>query len=273
MSKAFLDTTILADVLLKKSDAAVRAKAAINRYDETQLPVYAIKEFKAGPLAYYAYAHNKLVVTGSLAKVFEALNAISRTRQRNRTATALEALATASAISRTRTFKKLASKYGEAATPDIALCDEYRLILKRKILDAWRRRDKVASSVVLPLSCYRQEKPEEKRGTISCHPAKCDSDLACCLQAELVGDADKLKALRDATLNCDPQRDEHTKRAKVLRNLYRKPKERFTEDDCRRLGDAYFAFFAPSDCEILTTNLKDHEPLASAVGINAVRPE
>jgi hypothetical protein len=38
------------------------------------------------------------------------------------------------------------------------------------------------------------------------------------------------------------------------------------------LGDALFAFFAPSDCEILTTNLRDHSPLAASLNKHAVLP-
>jgi hypothetical protein len=43
-------------------------------------------------------------------------------------------------------------------------------------------------------------------------------------------------------------------------------------DICRSLGDAIFAFFAPDDCIIVTTNLKDHEPLARALNKSATRP-
>jgi hypothetical protein len=42
--------------------------------------------------------------------------------------------------------------------------------------------------------------------------------------------------------------------------------------DCQALGDAYFAFFAPDDADILTTNLKDHCPLAESIGKTAVGP-
>jgi hypothetical protein len=38
------------------------------------------------------------------------------------------------------------------------------------------------------------------------------------------------------------------------------------------LGDAVFALLAPHDFVILTTNLKDHEPLASALGKTAQLP-
>jgi hypothetical protein len=43
--------------------------------------------------------------------------------------------------------------------------------------------------------------------------------------------------------------------------------------DCRRLGDAFFALYAPPDAVILTTNIKDHAPLAEALGKQARIPK
>ena len=43
--------------------------------------------------------------------------------------------------------------------------------------------------------------------------------------------------------------------------------------DCGKLGDAYFALHAQPDAVILTTNLKDHAPLANALGKQATSPE
>jgi len=48
--RAFVDTTVLTDALLKVGEPRDRAKAAIARFVESLLPVYAIKEFQAGPL-------------------------------------------------------------------------------------------------------------------------------------------------------------------------------------------------------------------------------
>jgi hypothetical protein len=67
-------------------------------------------------------------------------------------------------------------------------------------------------------------------------------------------------------------RDEDKNRREVLRNLVVHPMRRFERRDCQMLGDAFFAIFAPEDTDILTTNLKDHAPLAAALGKNAVAP-
>jgi hypothetical protein len=47
MSKAYVETTVLTNVLLKPgSKQETEAKLALSRYDETLLPVYSIKEWK-----------------------------------------------------------------------------------------------------------------------------------------------------------------------------------------------------------------------------------
>ena len=79
-----------------------------------------------------------------------------------------------------------------------------------------------------------------------------------------------LEALKEATDRID--NPEHKRRSKALREIARKPKLGVTEEQCRALGDAVFAFFAPADSVILTTNLRDLQPLAEAVGKTAERP-
>ena len=67
-------------------------------------------------------------------------------------------------------------------------------------------------------------------------------------------------------------RPEDARRREALKKLAVHPNSRFERKDCRALGDAYFAFFAPTNADILTTNIKDHLPLASALGKKAVSP-
>ena len=88
MKKAFVDTTILVDLLLKSGQQNARAKAALKQFDTAELPVYAIKELSAGPLQYFAWLHNKFVVLGSYAETIDALQRMSRSPKRYLTSTA-----------------------------------------------------------------------------------------------------------------------------------------------------------------------------------------
>jgi hypothetical protein len=67
-----------------------------------------------------------------------------------------------------------------------------------------------------------------------------------------------------------PIKRENTRRLQVLKTLLNQ--RPLTKKDCRDLGDAYFAFFAPESTDILTTNRRDHEPLAGALGKRVVCP-
>ena len=76
-----------------------------------------------------------------------------------------------------------------------------------------------------------------------------------------------------AAIDSQPSKPENQRRRKVLKEMYRIPKRYVvTNQACRDLGDAIFALFAPADSTVLTTNLKDHLPLAQALGKTATEP-
>src|SRR3569623_34834 len=271
MSTAFLDTTILTDILLKPGPRATAAKNALYNFQYSALPVYAIKEFKAGPLKNFVWMHNKLVTEGSFYKALGALRRMAMTPRKHTTATALESLEQAASSIAKMTAKQLTEKYGEDATHDEMVCDEYRLAIKASVMKAWKRRRKITSEVVLPLPCYREVAPYENRGLLELDPNKCDVE-ECCMATELKRDPEALTKLKEV-VSMQPEKRENQRRYKVLKELARKPKALMTEKHCRDLGDAYFAFFCPSDMTILTTNARDHGPLAASLGKKVSEPQ
>jgi hypothetical protein len=271
MSKAFLDTTILADALLKPGETEVTTKAALRRYDTTELPVYAIKEFKAGPFNNFIWFYNKLALTNSFYDALKALHGMSLTPKRHTTATAIEALMASAHMTRTLTGDDMVDRYGEPAKLDRFLSDQFRLSLRTRIAFAWRRRRNVASQVVIPLSCYTEKAPFEEDGILKSGPLKCNPQPECCLATALKSRPNDLKKLKKI-IDRQPDKPENRRRAQVLRDLFRTPKRLMTEEMCRALGDAFFALFAPDDAVILTTNVRDHEPLANALGKSVETP-
>ena len=271
MTKAFLDTTILTDILLKPGESADKCKIALQRFTETELPVYAIKEFKAGPLRNFAWLHNKLVTLGSFHKALKALQSSSRTPRRYLTSTALEALTQAAGSLKRVPLGVLVDKYGRDADEDAVLTDQYRLAIKTAVFKAWRRRRKISSKVVNPLDCYPEATPYEHNGLIELDPTACPPIGECSLSPLLKSQPDELEKLRD-TVKRLPDSHENTRRYQALRQLCRKPKEKMTETICRNLGDAVFALTAPDDAVILTTNIRDHRPLAVALRKRVEQP-
>jgi len=270
LSKAIVDTTILTDVLLNSGEVKAIAESALSLYDQTLLPVYAIKEFKAGPLKNFVWMHNKLSTLGSYEKSLDALQRMSRTPRRYTTSTAIQGLKEASKSIGRSTPSTLVEKYGATASLDRSLCDEFRLALKTIIQRSWIKRRKVTTHVVCPLSCYREVAPFERRGLLDLEPRDCTKNELCSMSLLLKQNPDKLQKMREAIKNSEKQ--ENKRRAKVLRQLYRLPKQNIDTKDCQSLGDAVFVFLAEDDMVILTTNVLDHDQLAKSVGKKAVSP-
>jgi hypothetical protein len=270
LSKAIVDTTILTDVLLNSGEARKAATNALNQYSQTLLPVYAIKEFKSGPLNNFVWMHNKLASLGSYEKALGALQRMSRTPRRYTTSTAIQALQHADRSISKVTTHELENKYGRNATMDKVLCDEFRLSIKIAIIRAWKKRRKVTTDIICPLACYKETAPFENRGLIEIGGTECEIQNQCTIATLLMKKPDDLHRMRDAIVQSE--KPENINRAKVLRHLYRTPNVPIENKDCRKLGDAVFVFLAPVDAVILTTNVDDHSPLASAIGKKVVSP-
>lgn len=266
MTDAYVETTVLTDILLKpKTPKQTRARIALARYENTLLPVYSIKEWKAGPLDYFAYLHDKLVVTQSLEATFQALSVLAGGSYRQRST--IEALKAAATVS-----KRHQKAYVGLGTNDQEMADCYRLALVSLIIRSWRRRRKITTHVVDDLPCYIESAPRVGRdGLLDLKPQQCERDQECCLGPRLKLQPDLLDALRNAIPENSGRREDQ-KRRKALKQLIKHPKDMVDRELCRDLGDAIFAFFCPSSAVVLTTNLRDHEPLARAVGKKAEKP-
>lgn len=272
MNKAFVETTVLADALLKPGPRANSATAAVRGFQESLLPVYAIKEFKAGPLHHYVWFHGKLATTKSWAKTLEQLRKMAMSPFKHRwVSTAVEALEAAAVRNRSRTLGYLVQKYGDIATEDAVICDRYRYALRSIIMRAWKGRRQLTSRVVDELECYVEGDVVEERGLIELGEIDCCPEDECALATDLRRQPAMLEAMRKA-VDAQPSKEENTKRSQVLHDLIRVPNRKLTPRQCRYLGDAIFAFFCPPDAIILTTNKRDLRPLAEALGKRVQTP-
>lgn len=256
--RAFVDTTILAEVLLKSGDSHDAAIRALGQYKETLLPVYAIKEWKRGQFARYVYIYNELNRTRSFSQTSISLSKLFYRPRWQSTAHEAQAIAV------------LHLPSDPMVPSDEELADRFRLAYKTLIYRSWESRRSVTTATVMDLECYVESGPrEDAKGRIDIRPRDCKNDQECCLANRLRKNPDALIKLRDSIPPSG--REEDSRRREVLRKLavHHGTLER---KDCQALGDAYFALFAPDDSDILTTNLKDHKPLAAALGKTAVAP-
>jgi hypothetical protein len=182
-------------------------------------------------------------------------------------ATSIEALAAAGERSKRqpRVFVGLGDSDKENA-------DSYRLALESLIIRSWRRRRKITTRVVDELACYVEVSPRiGKDGLLDLKPQQCDRDQECCLAPKLRSEPEMLEALRNSIPE-NSGKAEHQRRRRALKQLIKHPRERVGSEVCRDLGDAIFAFFCPKNAVVLTTNLRDHEPLARSIGKEAEGP-
>ncbi len=272
MTDAFVETTVLTDYLLKRDGSEKQAAAAIQRYERGIIPQFAWKEFKRGPLYYFVWAHNKLAETKSFLETLVALQRMSLSPRRYLTSTAIQAVHSAFvALFSPHNRKELQQAYGNKANPDAVHADLMRLELKRAIYSSWNSRRTLFGGPYHLLSCYPDAPLSEAQGRIEIEPRDCPKHIECCLKAALVSRRRDLGAVR-AALKGETDRQEAARRGDIIRRIEKHPTSLMSAEDCRSFGNAYFVMFCPRNAVILTTNLRDIEPMASALGIGAQQP-
>lgn len=260
IDSCFLDTTLLVEALLKARQRRKRAVDTIRGYKKSLLPVYAIKEMSAGALTTAVWLYNKLSETHSLAQTHEAMAA--NIRKPNKVSTSLELLQAANEglvaadLSDARAFAKL----------DRMHADMLALSLRRIIQKAWRERRKITTDVVQELPCFPDSGPyvDEELKIMKSPQASCPPRTDCSYAPDLRKRPTELVRLLEAIEGSD--RAEDVRRRAALHALKNTPKRQFDTNMCRKLGDGYFALNCPDDATILTSNVKDHKPLAEALG-------
>lgn len=256
----YLDTTVLVEALLKTSRRRRKARAAVQAFDKSLLPVYAIKEMSAGALSYAVWLYNRLCETHSMQRTHEAI--ASNIKTPNRVTTSLELLGSAS-----EAFS--GADLADARTPaqlDRMLAEMNALSLRRIILNGWRSRRKVTTDVVQELDCFPENPPylDEELRIMTLGKSSCPSNRDCHYASELRKRPNDLNLLLQVLAGST--RREDIRRRKALNVLKRTRRKSFDNDNCRGLGDAYFALNCPKDATILTSNQRDHVPLAEALG-------
>jgi hypothetical protein len=256
MMKCFLDTTIITDLTLKKKDIRDRTQIALNAFEHSEYPQYALKEFNAGPISHYIWWRNILMETNSLQLAYDRLGAEASTPRKNRTRTVLAAMAMAEGSSTRRQTPR------ERA-------ESHRVALTRAIASARRRLDKMAT-MTHPLECHNLAQPRLlETNMMAIKPILCEK-TDCSLAEDFHSHHQVSLALLAKTIELQPPKPENVKRLAAITAVRNRPD--LDNDQCRNLGDAVFALLSPRESIILTTNIRDHRPLAEALGKKASHP-
>lgn len=269
--RGFLDTTILTDILLKPGRARNESRRALKQFSETLLPEFAITELCNGPMGHAIWLYNKLVETGSLIKTFEAIRAIGFVPfQIRRHHTALELWQVLHEAFFNSGFSLVEPGSSASALPE-TMFSHFRLVLRTLIVKAWKTRNLQATRTVNTLTCFQIRGPKIELDRFTPLRPICDDSEGCGLLQyfkESKPDVAKLRKL----LHSQGPVSKRDNREQLLTYVLKRDSKLLKYKNCRALGDVVFALLCPPDAAIITTNLKDHEPLAKCLGKMAVRP-
>lgn len=273
MDKAFVDTTVLVNATLKTGNVNNAAKAGLSRYRSTQLPAYALKEFRLGAFKAFCWLHDKFLQTKSFGDTAAAVSKLSRSYAKNLPASVREALAESlNGQTRNLDIGELGKRYGKSANLDYIQADLCRLELKRIIAEAWIARKNICTEVVFYLPCFSDGTPSfSDNALIGLGTKSCKEGHTCEIKKILSGYKNELELILGKIKSLS-NKGENKRRIDAIQEVLRMSSRPFADKECRALGDAVFAVLCPTDAEILTTNIVDHKPLAEVLGKRAVEP-
>ena len=123
---------------------------------------------------------------------------------------------------------------------------------------------------ICELPCYLETEPSfEGSGPLDLAPTSCEKGRECCIAKAHDGSDDVRKLERAVPSDSNRAEDRRRRAALKLVRLGRS----VSDSECRSLGDAVFALQCPPDAAILTTNARDHGPLAAALGKKVMTPD
>ncbi|MDX8464212.1 hypothetical protein RFM26_00700 [Mesorhizobium sp. VK23B] len=263
--KAVLDTSVFADLSLKSDDKNAAAKRAIAKYTDILLFEYMLKEFKQGPLTNFVWLYEKFRETQSHLQTLDKLHRMSRTPRNYRTSTAIEAYKEAYKLLDRVGMGPILAASAQGDSQDKALADFLGVEIKRIALNAWNKRGSVGT-VTNHLPCYELKDIPAQNGSIDLRPTACSRGARCCVHLEMTANKVRLRQIQEG-LKSAPEKRETSKRRVVVKKMINRPNDPLDKEECRQIGDAYFVFAAPAGSAVLTTNVKDMEPLGRACAV------
>lgn len=270
MAGCFLDTTIVVNIADKNDPQYTKSSAYIATNQPAIMPYYALRELLVGYVQILCDSHNAIQASDNPAEALIALLRLNPMQGRKKEAR-IKILA-----------EELKGCFDANQTGQRdQLNREMLQSLALRVNSVWRRAKRINGvSLKQPLGCFNDGKitygeSGELRGpndSFNCH-----KDKRCAAAGYLSDDQNVLlkliEALHPNNLPLDvANKNENQKRRKALKELQTNGPKKFNKGRCRALGDAYFAAMCPPGSVVLTSNLKDHEPLCEILNKKAVEP-
>jgi len=273
-STVFLDTTTIVDHVLNKGSKE-RIDKILKAHSKKIGSQYAKMEIKKGVLQHLILLHNKLVTYPTFQSVLDSLQRISRTPQRNRLSTMLEAISKFFAEIASTRPSEIKKKYGEIPVNEF-LQREASSYLRFTIRRLWKNIDKLFDEVKNPMDCFLDiAEPYLDNHLYKNDPRECKgSKIECKIKKFFQNNQKEFEKIIKAVEKITDKDEETIKRLKSLKDIVRLlpyPNRLFSNKEqnvkeCWYCSDAILTVLSPPDAKILTSNIKHYQPICQAVG-------
>ena len=139
------------------------------------------------------------------------------------------------------------------------------------IVSSWKKRSTLFGGPFHILACYPDAPLETNTPLIKIDPRDCPSGTDCCLKNILTKRQKELAAVRQS-LKSRTDKLEVARFGKVIKQLEKHPTSVMRPQDCRAFGDAYFVLLCPPKAVVLTTNVRDFQPMAAVLKVKIQVP-
>jgi hypothetical protein len=249
---AYLDTTILAELCLKKAPDAPRIRAVLGEYGERQISAYVLKEFRGGVLNNLVSYCNRLMEADGFAEIFAILGKLEQAGFRSYRRKIAEQVT----ASITRTFPRDLPMHLALRR----LVDE----LSDLICDAWDDARQMGT-LIESLICFDGQGPRYDEASGRFEMPTCwgaPPDIGCCVALR----AQKTNVLATAITSLrHGGKREIRKQVESLEAAQSDPVS-VNRHHCRGFGDFAVVLFAPEGADVLSTNSADFPALCRVFG-------
>lgn len=269
----FIDTTLVVASAQKDDRWTPISESYAKSNAPGEVPQYAQRELLASVIQILCNTHNRIRDSQNIAQALLAVIQLPAISGRMK-----EGQLQAIAIS----LRKALSEHGNPNEPmsvstSRAACQQLALLAER----SWRRGRNLPSFMsVQPLGCFTgNDLTLDAAGFLKGPSGRfgCNPKVRCSAALYLHGKIDQVEKLvkflrptKEAKKGGEKR--ETTRRRAALKDLVQNGPDKFNKNNCRALGDAYFAVMCPPGSHVITTNIVDHIPLCEALGKEALNP-
>ena len=267
--EAFLETSVMIDLLFRGGRRRTVVLEALRAYESTCSSEYVKMEIKRGALNNYVLLYNKTIELANISDVGEYVARFASGPKRNTLGTMLGAMNDFQRAAETGLGRKFGE--GPASKNGTKILASF---LRLRILGFWKAFERALNRIVNDVECYtniyRLPPPYLKKETeiIDNKLQNCDhyKPGICRIGEFLSKNAEPYHAIRLALEKIDKPDGETSKRVSSIRRTFRRLDRMVLRKQCWEIGDGVIVVECPPSACLLTKNEKHFAPMCKALG-------